>query len=362
MEERRLQIRVGLLVLLALALLVGFVFLLGDFSVGKGFEVYAYFGHSGDVASGAAVRISGIRVGKVKEVAFLPSPKVDPKTKRRKYIRLTLWIEERARDLLREDAEAFITARGVLGEKYVGIAPGSPTARRVEPGGEVPGTDPPQVDLIAARLFSFIEDLSELIKRDGHLLRRILQKGGDVMEIVDAILRENRGEVRTLLTRASASMEKISGLLDDARPLVADARGLLRRFRQEVDTGRVGSILDNVQRVTALADREAPRILAKVGGLADKASRLADDGRALVGDLRGVVGGEKGKIGRIVDDVLAIGSRARKVVTLVHGIVSRIARGEGSIGAFLKDDELYDNVREMLRDLKQHPWKVLWKD
>jgi len=182
------------------------------------------------------------------------------------------------------------------------------------------------------------------------------------MEIVDAILRENRGEVRTLLTRASASMEKISGLLDDARPLVSDARGLLRRFRQEVDTGRVGSILDNVQRVTALADREAPRILAKVGGLADKASRLADDGRALVGDLRGVVGGEKGKIGRIVDDVLAIGSRARKVVTLVHGIVSRIARGEGSIGAFLKDDELYDNVREMLRDLKQHPWKVLWKD
>src|SRR5438477_500007 len=121
MEDKRLQIRVGLLVLVAVALLVGFIVILGDFSVGKGFEFYVTYANSGDIASGAAVRIAGLRVGKVKEVQFLEQGEVDPKTGKRLTIKLKLWVEERTKELLRKDSEIIITARGVLGEKYVGI-------------------------------------------------------------------------------------------------------------------------------------------------------------------------------------------------------------------------------------------------
>ena len=40
----------------------------------------------------------------------------------------------------------------------------------------------------------------------------------------------------------------------------------------------------------------------------------------------------------------------------------QVESGEGSIGAFLKDEELYDDLRELIRDLKHNPWKLIWKD
>jgi phospholipid/cholesterol/gamma-HCH transport system substrate-binding protein len=360
MEEKALQIRVGLLILLAIALLVGFVLVLGDFSVGKGFEFEVVYTHSGDVASGAAVRVGGIRVGKVKEVTFLEKGEIDPKTGKPLLIRLKIWAEERARSLLRKDSEIFITARGVLGEKYVGIHPGK-SPEPLDLAKPVRGQDPPQTDLIAARLFDFIENLTDMLRRDGHLIRRILQKGGDVMEIVYDILRENRDNVKGLIAKAGGTMDKVSGMIDDARPIVGDVRAVLGRVRKEMD-GRISSILDNVKGVTAVANREAPRLLKKVGGLADKAVALADDGRALVRDLRGLLGPNKERIARIMKSVLKLSEKASDLVQNIHGMVARIARGEGSIGALLKDDELYDNLREMLRDIKQHPWKVLWKD
>jgi phospholipid/cholesterol/gamma-HCH transport system substrate-binding protein len=117
-----------------------------------------------------------------------------------------------------------------------------------------------------------------------------------------------------------------------------------------------------VKSLTALASREGPEIVAKVKSLADKAGGLAEDGRGLVSEIRGVLGREKNKIGKLLDTVISVGAQAKEVIRTVHAMVTRIARGEGSIGALLKDDEIYDNLREMMRDLKQHPWKVLWKD
>jgi phospholipid/cholesterol/gamma-HCH transport system substrate-binding protein len=363
MEEKGLQIKVGLLVLLAIALLVGFVLVLGDFSVGKGFELDVTFTSSGDIASGGAVRLGGIRVGKVKELAFQESGEVDPKSGKPMVIRLRLWVEEKIRNLLRKDSEFYITARGVLGEKYVGITPGSASAGPLDLTKPIRGLDPPQTDLIAARLFDFIDHLSNLLRRDSHLIRRILQKGGDVMETVDTLLKENRGEVKTLISRARETAEKAGSLLDDVKPALADVRRLAARMRGELeDQGRVGAILDHVKGLTALVEKEAPGIIAKVKGLAEKAGGLADDGRGLVRDVRGIVGGEQQKIRKVIDTILAIGDKAKAAISLVHTLVSRIARGEGSVGALLKDDELYDNIREMVREIKQHPWKVLWKD
>jgi phospholipid/cholesterol/gamma-HCH transport system substrate-binding protein len=363
MEEKGLQIKVGFLVLLAIALLVGFVLVLGDFSVGKGFELDVTFSSSGDIAAGGAVRLGGLRVGKVKELAFQENGEVDPKTGKPMVIRLRLWVEERIRNLLRKDSEFYITARGVLGEKYVGITPGSATAGPLDLSQPIRGLDPPQTDLIAARLFDFIDDLSHLLRRDSHLIQRILKKGGDVMETVDALLKENRGEVKTLVSRARETVEKAGRLLDGLKPAIADARALLGRLQGELeDKGRVRAILDHVKGLAALLEREAPGVIAQARGVAERASALADDGRALVRGLHGLVGKEKPRIQKLLDTLVSLGEQARAAVTLVHTLVSRIARGEGSVGALLKDDEIYDNIRELVREIKQHPWKVLWKD
>jgi phospholipid/cholesterol/gamma-HCH transport system substrate-binding protein len=39
-----------------------------------------------------------------------------------------------------------------------------------------------------------------------------------------------------------------------------------------------------------------------------------------------------------------------------------VSTGRGTIGQLIIDQEIYDDLKEMLRDLKRHPWKMLWRE
>jgi len=32
------------------------------------------------------------------------------------------------------------------------------------------------------------------------------------------------------------------------------------------------------------------------------------------------------------------------------------------VGQMLSDEEIYDDLKELLRDIKQHPWKLIWEE
>ena len=123
-RERGIEIKVGIMVVAAAALLAGFVIVLGNVSFAKGYRFFVDFNFSGNIQSGAPVKISGIKVGKVDEVLFLGG-RIDPQTQRRVQVRLKVWVEQRVRDAIRQDADFYINTQGVLGEQYLEIVPGS---------------------------------------------------------------------------------------------------------------------------------------------------------------------------------------------------------------------------------------------
>ena len=43
-------------------------------------------------------------------------------------------------------------------------------------------------------------------------------------------------------------------------------------------------------------------------------------------------------------------------------ILKRLEAGEGTAGAMLQDKQVYDDLKNLLSDLRKHPWKMLWKD
>src|SRR5262245_46547346 len=112
---RTLELKVGALVVVSLGLLVGFVALLGGLSLQPGFRVFVDYDFSGNIHSGAPVKISGIKIGSVEEVRFLGG-QIDPQLNRRVQVRLVVKIEQRARAAIRKDAEFFVNTQGVLGE------------------------------------------------------------------------------------------------------------------------------------------------------------------------------------------------------------------------------------------------------
>ena len=63
-------------------------------------------------------------------------------------------------------AEFCVNTAGVLGEQYIAVQPGSWDRPPLAPGAIVRGVDPPRIDLIVARAYEFLDDITQLL-RDG---------------------------------------------------------------------------------------------------------------------------------------------------------------------------------------------------
>src|SRR5262245_66148097 len=114
-QERSIEVKVGVLILVSLGILAGFILVMGGLNFEKAYTVYVDFDNPGGLQSGAPVRVAGVKVGKVSELAFMGG-KIDPKTNRRTLVRAKLSIEQRVRDSIHDDADFYVTTQGVLGE------------------------------------------------------------------------------------------------------------------------------------------------------------------------------------------------------------------------------------------------------
>jgi phospholipid/cholesterol/gamma-HCH transport system substrate-binding protein len=338
-HESGIEYKVGLLMVGAAFLFAAFVFVLGHFSLSGGYTVYVDYDFSGNVQAGAPVKVSGITVGRVKDVEF-KGGKFDEKEQRRVQVRVELWIEDRARDSIRSDAEFFINTAGVLGEQYVEIVPGKNwDAPPLAAGKVVVGVNPPRTDLIVSRLYDVLDSLSLVLRDDRDLIRDLLKNGASAVNEVNTLLVDNRkdlgaliGNANTLAGEAQQTLAKVNvGLSDpkmidrtlrDADALLVSARGAIEEITPPAKT-----LINDATRVTGLLTEErVDRAIAVV----DKAAGVA------------------GKAGGLIDNV--------------NGLVVDLRAGKGTAGALLVREELYADLREMLRDLKRNPWKFFWKE
>ena len=141
-----MEVRVGLLVLSAIVLLGGAIFVLSGVSLKPGYEVFVDFDNPGSVQAGAPVRIGGMKVGAVERVEYRGG-KLDPKTGTRALVRMKLRIDREVRDTIHENALFYVTAQGVLGEQFIAIEPGWYEKPMLREGAVVHGVDPPRLDL-----------------------------------------------------------------------------------------------------------------------------------------------------------------------------------------------------------------------
>src|SRR5437773_446272 len=154
MDERRLEFKVGALALMALALAAGLWLALRGVSGGRQFVFHVDFGYAGGLPSGAAVKIAGVKVGRIASVALRPD--AQDAEGRPAPVRLTATIDRTAAAALRTDAIATVGAQGALGENYLEVLPGTKRGRLAE-GGAIRGLDPPRLDVLLARLSAVVE-------------------------------------------------------------------------------------------------------------------------------------------------------------------------------------------------------------
>src|SRR5215468_10007931 len=227
-----LEYKVGLLILVSTGILIGFLFVLGNYSLSSGFTIQVDYDYVGSLQAGAPVKLSGIKVGKVKAVELYGGTQ-DPAIGQRVQVRVTAWIEDRAADAIRGDAEFFINTAGVLGEQYLEIVPGKDwTHPAIQPGTIVHDEhrvhDPPRTDLVVARLYEVLDGVSGVLRDDRDEIKHLLSNGASAVAEVNQLLVDNRarigeliGDTTALARQATATLDKVNAGLGDGKPVAS---------------------------------------------------------------------------------------------------------------------------------------------
>ncbi|MCC7538482.1 MAG: MCE family protein, partial [Deltaproteobacteria bacterium] len=90
-------------------------------------------------------------------------------------------------------------------------------------------------------------------------------------------------------------------------------------------------------------------------------------GRETISDVDQVIGEtlgpeQRGQIRETLTDVRSLARNADRATHDAQEIVSHIRQGRGTVGALLMDEEVYDDLQELVRDLKHNPWKFFWRE
>lgn len=349
MSDRSMQIKVGALILVALVLLVGFVFVLGSFSVGPRRTFYIELADSGAIRRGAPVKIAGVEAGRVEEVEFLvarDARKSEPVRAGEPPInvRLRISVDEGMARAVRHDSEFYVTTQGVLGEKYLEIVPGTARSPEWADGSYIRGHDPARIDLIFARVDAILGSVQEALSSEEGAL-----KLGDLV----AALTKLTKHVDEFVVAHRERLDRIAINVEKATQEAATLATYLREGTGSAEDVR--AIVQNVKHITTVLARDGETTVAA----ARRALQNADEAITLV---RGVIERNQGHIDGALARLDPIAAHAQSVMRDAAFITAGLTRGRGTIGQLIVDQEIYDDLKEMLRDLKRHPWKVLWRE
>ncbi|AKF07093.1 MlaD family protein [Sandaracinus amylolyticus] len=333
-----LEARVGLLVLVALALLGGFVFLLGGIDFRDGFTIYADFDNPGAVQAGAPVRVGGVRVGSVEEVRYM-GRRLDPETGRRPLVRLRLEIDRDVRETIHDDALLYVTSQGVLGEQFIAIDPGTAERPAIAEGAILDGVDPPRLDLALALGYELLEAVVDGLRTNREELGSLLD---DIVALIHA--------VRELLEQ---NRDRVAHILENVDTVAGEGVELLRGARREyVEGPRPQRMLARLDRLTATLDRETGPLVTDVREVASSARETLD-----------AIGPEEREdLRETIRAAARVAATAERTAADAERIVAHVRGGEGTVGALLMDEEVYDDLQELIRDLKHNPWKFFWRE
>ncbi|MCC6876298.1 MAG: MCE family protein [Sandaracinaceae bacterium] len=344
MKGMSLEVKVGLLILAAAAMLGTLLFLLGGVSFEDTYTVYVDFNNPGSVQPGAAVRVGGVKVGTIEEVTYL-GRRLDPRTERRALVRYRLSIHESVRETIHADAIFYVTSQGVLGEQFIAVEPGDPDLPALAPDavcsvgppprGHCSSVDQPRLDLALNLGYELLETIVNGIRDNRESLGNLVDDIVALIHGLRMLLSDNRGD--------------LDAIVDNVRTLSDEGVTTLRAAREAyVDGERPRRILSNLDRTVA----QAPALMSDVRSAAEGADQL-------VGSFGP---DQRRQIQSTLASAERIATQAETTMTEANEIVHHVREGQGTVGALLMDEEVYDDLQELVRDLKHNPWRFFWRE
>jgi len=327
-QLRWAKLKVGIIITVALIILVFAVLFAGSLEglFRSEVEIYAIFDDVKGLRKGAPVWFSGIEVGSVKSLNFIPQHR----------IRASLSLDKDVLKYLRKDSSATILTFGLLGDKYMEIEPGSKDAEPLMPGDTITGTSQAEVREIVETGKESIRRLSDFIKTLEGIIQRIEKGEGTVSRFlrdpsVYENLKETTDELAGLVRKLESGRGTLGRLVNDDT-LYKDISSSVKDIRVFAESLRSSEgTLSRVIKDPILYER----FLRASKNLDRFAERLATS---------------RGTVSRLIEDE-SLYENINKVSERLAILLEKVEKGEGVIGSLVKDEELSSELKSTLKEL-----------
>ena len=315
------ELKIGVLTIAAIAIAGIAVFMLTG-SRGFAWQRYnlkAQFADVAGLSSGSPVRVAGVEVGTVTDVALV-GERVD----------VTLQVNRVYRDRITTDSTATLGSVSLLGESAVDITP-STKGTAIPEWGYVPqGRAKGQIADVADQAGRGIEELTGLIHDT----------------------RQGRGTVGKLMTddRLYAEMHQFVATAGELARSVREGRGTVGKLLNDPKTAdELEASLKNIETMTQQINAGQGSLgkLLKDESFANSLNGATTNLQELTGRLnRG-----EGTAGKLVTDPTLF-NRLNEVAGRFDQLVTKLDEGQGTAGQLLKDKQLYENMNGAVADLR----------
>jgi phospholipid/cholesterol/gamma-HCH transport system substrate-binding protein len=326
------SLRVGVLLLAAAVILAAAIF-----SVGGGVrwfsgteELRAHFARVNGLQTGAPVYLSGVNIGTVAAIHF-------PKDPRANYVVVYLSVRDDAMPRVREDSVAKIESMGLLGDKFLLLTSGSPTAPSIQSGALLKSRDPVNYaalletrgtsDLVAniLAISQSVRDLLDSINRGHGVLAELIKGPSNPNEkpFTLSSLQQTMDNAARLSAQLDVTIERINhgqGVLGAMLSPRTDGRRIINNFASAATSLRTTSArLDQTS-------QQLDALVARMNNAHGVLPQLMEDQKyagQLLGNLR-----------RSSDDM--------------QQILDKVNQGQGTLGLLVNDPSLYDKTTNLV--------------
>ncbi len=307
------QLKVGLVVLVALVIFMITIFTLGEQQHlwERKVQYDIHFARAGGLAVGAGVSLTGVPVGSVAEMRFADDPAVS-------YIQVTVDVAGNVASRIRESSVATVRTLGLLGDRYIEVTSGTADSPPIEPGGLIPSIDPIDYEAVLGQSGDIVTNIVEVTASLKVVLQAIERGEG----LLGAMLRNRELGEATLVDfqRTMGNLQETTRSLDDILQRVNRGEGLLGRLAR-----------------TSKQDEE---LIASVGRSAKSVEQLT----ARLNRGQGVL------VKLVEDDAYArrvLGNLDRTLADLSE-VAAKLDRGQGTLGKLLNDPSLYQQTQSLV--------------
>jgi phospholipid/cholesterol/gamma-HCH transport system substrate-binding protein len=299
------------------------------------------------------VQLNGVDVGTIQQVDL-------PEDPQKRQIRVWLEVESRYGERVRGPADARgvvagqpgsvarIKTLGLLGDKFIDIASGSPVYPTIPSGGPIPAAQPTNVD----ELIASGEDVMDNVVQISHSLNRILnrmERGEGILGQLTKDTPQSR-RLQESLVDTSESLQRIAFTIEHGKgplPRLLNDRALADQLARSLD--RFEGVLAQAQDGPGLLPEllNDPSTKDRFNDALASLNDVAKDLQRFTADLET----SEALLPRLVKDEeygRQVAEQVRQFVQRLNEISQKVSEGEGSASKLINDPQVYEAVNDIL--------------